>query len=169
MSPRAILQRYGIDLALGYVLVAAVLVGRTELLYPIGPWSPTGSYGYAIVGDPAQRAPALRIVAAWLALLLPYFGPPLLLVLATRLPALSGPRPAPAWSFPRVLLACAAWIALAARFDPYLGALWLEMGWPTRMISPTLLGWILPFGPPLLALGVWAWRHWRGTAAMAAA
>jgi len=168
MSPRAFLQRYGVDLALSYLLAAAVLYDRTGLT-PIGPWFPSGWYGAASIESTVHHVPLWRLIAAWLALLLPYFGPPLLLWLLTLVPSSEGQELDRSWSFPRMLLLCAAWIATVARFEAFLGLLWLEMDWPFSFLSPTLLGWALPFGPPLAALAVWAWRHRRATTAVAAA
>jgi hypothetical protein len=167
MNPRAFLQRYGIDLALGYLVAAGVLIDRVGF-YPLGPWAPSGWFGFAEINK-LPDAPLGPILAGWMALFFPYFGPPLLLWLAARLVKPKAAKPGSGWSLPRLLLLCAAWIACIARFGALLGALWLQLGGPIQALSPTLLGWVLPFGPPLLVLAVWAWRHRRAAGAVAAA
>jgi hypothetical protein len=167
MRPRVFLQRHGIDLALGYLVGAAVLIDRAGF-FVLGPWAPTGWYGYAEINTLPDQ-PLWRTLAGWSTLLFPYLGPPLLLCLATLLARRGAANPDKGWSLPRLLLLCAAWIALIARFETLLGALWFQLEgsfWPLR---PDLLSRVLPFGPPLLVLGVWAWRQWRGTAPVAAA
>lgn len=168
MSTRTILQRHGVDLALAYFMVAAVLIDRGGL-YPIGPWAPPGWFGYGFLRSTSANPSALTILAAWLTHLLPYFGMPLLLWLAALVSTPARPNSTRAWPLARVLLLCAAWIAFAARFGPELGLLWLAVGGSISMLSPTFFGWVLPFGPPLLMIAVWALRHRRGAASMAAA